>query len=85
MEVDVDSTVGALARQATSGWVELEAELKGEQPVLASYEVGVNEARVGRVHAQHQAGLALEFNPAHPLLESALRPPPRLIHVVQVL
>ena len=78
MEVDVDSTVGALARQATSGWVELEAELKGEQPVLASYEVGVNKARVGRVHAQHQAGLALEFNPAHPLLESALRPPPRV-------
>ena len=78
MEVDVDSTVGALAHQATSGWVELEAELKGEQPVLASYEVGVNEARVGRVHAQHQAGLVLEFNPAHPLLETALRPPPRL-------
>ena len=76
MEVDVDSTVGALAHQATSGWVELEAELKGEQPVLASYEVGVNEARVGRVHAHHQVGLALELNPAHPLLESALRPPP---------
>ena len=78
MEVDVDSTVGALARQATSGWVELEAELKGEQPVLASYEVGVNKARVGRVHAHHQVGLALELNPAHPLLESALRPPPRV-------
>ena len=78
MEFDIDSTVGSLAQEATSGWVELEAELKGEQPVLASYEVGVNEARVGRVHAQHQAGLALEFNPAHPLLESALRPPPRL-------
>ena len=76
MEVDVESTVGALAQEATSGWVELEAELKGEQPVLASYEVGVNEARVGRVHAHHQVGLALELNPAHPLLESALRPPP---------
>ncbi len=76
MEVDVDSTVGALAQKATSGWVELRAQLSGEQPVLASYEVGVNEARVGRVHAHHQVGLALELNPAHPLLESALRPPP---------
>ncbi len=78
MEVDVDSTVGALAHQATSGWVELQAQLRDGQPVLASYEVGVNEARVGRVHAQHQAGLVLEFNPAHPLLETALRRRPRV-------
>ena len=54
-----------------SGWLELQADLRGHQPVLASYELGINNALVGRLHARHPAAVALEFSPVHPLLEWA--------------
>ena len=62
--------------QARCGWVELKVASRRDRPALASYEVGVDGAVVGRLHATDRAGIALEFNPAHPLLRDAFRPPP---------
>ena len=61
--------------QARCGWVELKVASRRDRPALASYEVGVDGAVVGRLHATDRAGIALEFNPAHPLLAGAFRPP----------
>ena len=65
------------SKRPSSGWIELQAELRDEQPGLASYELGVNGALVGRLHARQTAGVALEFSPAHPILERTLRRPRR--------
>ena len=65
---DTDFEVTELEAQVTSGWVELQAELRGDRPLVASYEVGVNETLVGRIRARHQESVILEFNPVHPLL-----------------
>ena len=57
-----------LTSEATSGWVELLVELRGERPVLSHYEVGVNEALVGRLREREPLDVVLEFDAAHPLL-----------------
>ena len=51
-----------------SGWVEVIVTWSrpDKKPVLASYEVGVNESLVGRIRA-HEAGNRLEFNWTHPM------------------
>ena len=57
------------------GWIELQAQLRqDEQPVISSYELSVNDARVGRLHARHPTGVSLEFDPTHVMLERILRP-----------
>ena len=59
----------------SSGWIELQARLTDDQqPVLSSYELGVNDARVGRLLRRQPTGVSLEFDPTHPLLERSLRP-----------
>ncbi len=58
-----------------SGWIELQVEQRSERLALSSYELGVNSALVGRLHARHPKGVSLEFSPAHPLLEWAQHPP----------
>ena len=57
-----------LTSEATSAWVELLVELRGERPVLSHYEVGVNEALVGRLREREPLDVVLEFDAAHPLL-----------------
>ena len=57
-----------LTGEAASGWVELLVELRGERPVLSHYEVGVNEALVGRLREREPLDVVLEFDAAHPLL-----------------
>ena len=58
-----------------SGWIELQAKLTDdEQPVLSSYELGVNDARVGRLLPRQPTGVSLEFDPTHPLLKRSLQP-----------
>ena len=54
--------------EAASAWVELLVELRGERPVLSHYEVGVNEALVGRLREREPLDVVLEFDAAHPLL-----------------
>ena len=63
------------SERPVSGWIELQVELRDEQPALASYELGVNDALVGRLQPRRPAGVALEFNRAHPILEGTLRRP----------
>ena len=67
-EFEPKEAIDALVLEVTSGWVELQVERRGAQPVLASYEVGVNETLVGCIRTRRQQGVVLEFNPAHPLL-----------------
>ena len=63
------------SERPSSGWIELQAKLTDdEQPVLSSYELGVNDARVGRLLPRQPTGVSLEFDPKHPLLERSLRP-----------
>ena len=63
------------SERPSSGWIELRAKLTDdEQPVLSSYELGVNDARVGRLLRRQPTGVSLEFDPTHPLLERSLRP-----------
>ena len=57
-----------LTGEAASGWVELLVELRGERPVLSHYEVGVNEALVGRLREREPLDVVLDFDAAHPLL-----------------
>ena len=57
-----------LPAKVVRGWVELRARLRGEQPVLTRYEVGVNDIVVGRIEAREGSDLALDFSAAHPLL-----------------
>ena len=65
------------SERPSSGWIELQARLTDdEQPVLSSYELRVNDARVGRLLPRHPTGVSLEFDPTHPMLERSLRPRP---------
>ena len=57
-----------LTEVVASGWVELLVELRGERPVLSHYEVGVNEALVGRLREREPLDVVLDFDAAHPLL-----------------
>ena len=67
------------AESVRSGWVELAVQWNnpwpGDRPVLASYEVGVNEALFGRVArvGDSDTDFNLEFDWMHPLFDS-LRP-----------
>ena len=72
-EGDADWSLFA-AERPSSGWIELHVKLKDQQPVLVSYELGVNDVLVGRLLARQPTGVSLEFNPAHPILERSLRP-----------
>ena len=63
------------SERPSSGWIELQARLTDDQqPVLSSYELSVNDARVGRLLRRQPTGVSLEFDPTHPLLERSLRP-----------
>ncbi|MYH30916.1 MAG: AAA family ATPase [Acidobacteria bacterium] len=66
---------GERSPRPKTGWLELHVESGKRQPVLASYELGVNDSLVGRLHARRPTGVALEFSPAHPLLEWARHAP----------
>ena len=61
------------ARSIRSGWVELAVTWARlyEEPVLASYEVGVNGSLAGRIvwTDSLETGVNLEFNWAHPLFD----------------
>ena len=61
------------ARVTRSAWVTLSVEWNGwkEKPVLASYELGVNESPFGRINSTRDFGGKVEvtFNRAHPLLD----------------
>ena len=69
-ELEAKEAIDQLVLQVASGWVELQVERRDAQPLLVSYEVGVNETLVGCIRTRHQAGVVLEFNPAHPLLSN---------------
>ena len=69
-EFEPKEAIDDLVLQVTSGWVELQVELRDAQPLLVSYEVGVNETLVGCIRTRRQEGVVLEFNPAHPLLSN---------------
>ena len=72
---DADGSLFQGSERPGSGWIELQAKLTDdEQPVLSSYELGVNDARVGRLLPRQPTGVSLEFDPTHPLLERSLRP-----------
>ncbi len=70
-----DSGLAELSATVRTGWVELKVDSRHGQPELGSCEVGVNGALVGRFLATDGARIVLEFNPAHPLLHGAFRPP----------
>ena len=55
-----------------SGWIELQAALRDEQPVLSNYELGVDGALVGSLLPREPTGVCLEFDPTHPLLKRPL-------------
>ena len=63
-----------------SGWVELTVAWQRlyKEPVLASYEVGVNDLLAGRIvwTGSLETGVNLEFNWAHPLFDPLRRHPP---------
>ena len=65
------------ATSVRSGWVQLTVawsqRWRGE-PVLRSYEVGVNDSLAGRI-VRTEAGVNLEFNWAHPLFDPLRRHP----------
>ena len=74
---NADGSMFQGSERPSSGWIELQAKLTdNEQPALSSYELGVNDARVGRLLPRHPTGVSLEFDPTHPLLERSLRPSP---------
>lgn len=74
---NADSSVFQGSERPGSGWIELQAKLgDDEQPALSSYELGVNGARVGRLHARQPTGVSLEFSRTHPMLERTLGPRP---------
>ena len=68
---------GERSPRPRTGWLELHVESGKRQPVLASYELGVNDSLVGRLHTRRPKGVALEFSPAHPLLEWTRHAPKR--------
>ena len=76
-EGNADWSVFHGSERPGSGWIELQAKLTDdEQPVLWSYELGVHDARVGRLLPRQPTGVSLEFDPTHPMLERNLRPRP---------
>ena len=80
-----DSGLTKLSETVKTGWVELKVDRGGRQPRLVSYEVGINGALVGRLHATDGTGTVLEFDPAHPLLHDAFRPPPPFVSIPDTL
>ena len=70
------------ATSVRSGWVQLSVARarpgawtwRREEPVLASYEIGVNDSLAGRI-VRTEAGVNLEFNWAHPLFDPLRRLP----------
>ena len=63
------------ARSVRSGWVQLSvarAQQWPAEPVLSSYEVGVNDSLAGRI-VRTEAGVHLEFNWGHPLFDPLRR------------
>ena len=74
---NADGSVFQGSERPGSGWIELQAKLGDDgQPALSSYELGVNDALVGRLLPRQPTGVSLEFDPTHPLLELVLRPRP---------
>ena len=61
-----------LSDAVETGWVALEVDGHHGQPGVVSYEVGVNDALVGRICSRHGNRASLAFNPSHPLLEPNL-------------
>ena len=60
------------AKLARSGWVELTVRAVGfgKEPMIESYEVGINESLVGRIHGSDETDFSrmkLTFNWTHPL------------------
>ena len=68
-DTGVDFELTDLEGRATSGWIELQAETRGDQPLVTSYELGINDARVGRLLPREPSGVYLEFSPTHPMLQ----------------
>ena len=67
-----------LARFIRSGWVSLTVAWNGwkEKPMLARYEIGVNDSLVGRIIQSPDPGeedVNLEFNRGHPLFDQHSR------------
>ena len=65
----VDFELTELEAGVTSGWIELQAETRGDQPLVASYELGINDALVGRLLPREPSGVYLELSPTHPMLQ----------------
>ena len=68
-DTGVDFELTELEARVTSGWIELQAETRGDQPLVASYELGINDALVGRLLPREASGVYLEFSPTHPMLQ----------------
>ena len=66
-EPDADEFVFRDSERPKSGWIELQAQLRDEQAVLTSYELGINQASVGRLVLRQPAGVSLELDLAHPI------------------
>ena len=64
----VDFEFTELEAQIMSAWVSLQTELRGDQPLVTSYEIGVNGMLVGSIQASQHRTLTFEFDPTHPLL-----------------
>ena len=64
-EADANEFVFRGSEQPKSGWIELQAQLIDEQAVLTSYELGINQASVGRLVLRQPAGVSLELDLAH--------------------
>ena len=77
----LDDVIGAVAEDATSGWLELQVQEREGTPSLVRYEVGVNGSLVGRLDPPERPegdgrlwrGPRLTCNVAHPLFEAAGR------------
>ena len=68
-DTGADFELTELEGRVTSGWIELQAETRGDQPLVTSYELGINDARVGRLLPREPSGVYLEFSPTHPMLQ----------------
>ena len=72
---NTDFELTELEERVTSGWIELQAETRGDQPLVTSYELGINDARVGRLLPREPSGVYLEFSPTHPMLRWSAESP----------
>ena len=68
-DTGVDFELTELEARVTSGWIELQAETRDDQPLVTSYELGINDACVGRLLPREPSGVYLEFSPTHPMLQ----------------